>query len=281
MTTETMPILVVFFTVSLFVFVLSGGHKILKEKIQNLLILILKFRRLFQKSLRKNPNGTALSKEQNQALLLSAIIGEQNCAYWDTLATGMPRLLNGHFLRELWDINSAVDARTSIQERLDLDNEKEVLAWIRLFVTYEPAQWKKAIQSELFVSDENEIEHILACLKNLYEVDQVLKKEQVIKSSNELMLGVSAWNLARAVFLSRCCFDYGYITEKEAWDFIWQARQCALEKFKNWQEFSISYLLGRGIHFGTNSSISFDGIISISQKLLKEDKSPLCLYPFN
>lgn len=57
-----------------------------------------------------------------------------------------------------------------------------------------------------------------------------------------------AWDMCRVVALSKWCYWLDYITEEEMWSFMEQAADKASKLGKDWEEYTISFLLGRAIH---------------------------------
>jgi hypothetical protein len=77
-----------------------------------------------------------------------------------------------------------------------------------------------------------------------------------------------AWDLARAVSLSKWCYWCGYITEDETWDFISSASSQASELGSNWRDYTISFLLGRTIQ-----GFDLDDVALIAKALINGQAS--------
>lgn len=79
-----------------------------------------------------------------------------------------------------------------------------------------------------------------------------------------------AWDCCRMVCLAKWCYWLDYITEDEMWAFAEQAVAKASAGGKDWQEYTIAFLIGRAIH-GFGLDIAED-----CKRLLKaEDKDTL------
>ena len=59
-----------------------------------------------------------------------------------------------------------------------------------------------------------------------------------------------AWDLERIGYLARLFVKIGYISEDEAWDWIKKAAAETKKHFKNWDEYIVSVLIGRGFAMG-------------------------------
>ncbi len=56
-----------------------------------------------------------------------------------------------------------------------------------------------------------------------------------------------AWDICRAVALTKWCYWAGYLTEDENWYIMKKAVGIAKEKGLNWTDYTVSFLLGRTI----------------------------------
>lgn len=81
-----------------------------------------------------------------------------------------------------------------------------------------------------------------------------------------------AWDLVRVVNLGRWAFLCGYVTEEEMWHIMQAGAEVARQEFSSWQEFGLSYTLGRGVwHDDTDDC---DTAYEIMSLLLGQDDSP-------
>ena len=83
---------------------------------------------------------------------------------------------------------------------------------------------------------------------------------------------IDAWDMGRLVLVTRCCFDAGYISDEEAWRYIFNARSLSQKVYTSWEEFASGYVIGRAMWSGNTMSLT--GIIEIAQGLLQDDASP-------
>ena len=83
---------------------------------------------------------------------------------------------------------------------------------------------------------------------------------------------VIAWDLVRLVNLGRWAYLCGYLTEDEMWQIMQLAADTALEHFSSWEEYGMSFVMGRGVWHGDpdDSETAYE-IVSL---LLKDNESP-------
>ena len=76
---------------------------------------------------------------------------------------------------------------------------------------------------------------------------QIAKGLEIELAQVEAVKSAYAWDLCRAASLAKWCYWCQYITETEMWDILQKVSEIAKEQGKNWQEYTISFLLGRTI----------------------------------
>ena len=83
---------------------------------------------------------------------------------------------------------------------------------------------------------------------------------------------VIAWDLVRLVNLGRWAYLCGYVNEGEMWQIMQAAADTALEHFSSWEEYGMSFVMGRGVWHGDpdDSETAYE-IVSL---LLKDNESP-------
>jgi hypothetical protein len=85
--------------------------------------------------------------------------------------------------------------------------------------------------------------------------------------------GTRAYDLGRAVVVSRVAFGAGYFNRAEAMTMIRMAAFVSQRTFKSWREFASSYLLGRALWGGVDDP-DFEGMVRIVEELLRNPRSP-------
>ena len=84
----------------------------------------------------------------------------------------------------------------------------------------------------------------------------------------EAVKSAYAWDLCRAASLAKWCYWCQYINETEMWDILQKVSDIAKEQGKNWQEYTISFLLGRTIQ-----GFDLENLIILTSQLF-HSKSP-------
>ena len=142
-------------------------------------------------------------------------------------------------LRRQWEITDTASAKETIS---DLLAEKRSLQFRHLLTQTSPELSK--IQKQI--------------AKGLgIELAQV----EAVKSAY-------AWDLCRAASLAKWCYWCQYISETEMWNILQKVSDIAKEQGKNWQEYTISFLLGRTIQ-----GFDLEDLIILTSQLF-HSKSP-------
>lgn len=142
-------------------------------------------------------------------------------------------------LRRQWEITDTASAKETIS---DLLAEKRSLQFRHLLTQTSPELSK--IQKQIAKGLEIELAQVEA-VKSAY-----------------------AWDLCRAASLAKWCYWCQYITETEMWDILQKVSDTAKEQGKNWQEYTISFLLGRAIQ-----GFDLENLIILTSQLF-HSKSP-------
>lgn len=96
-----------------------------------------------------------------------------------------------------------------------------------------------------------------------------------IDDQSDIQLSTKAYDIDRAVTISRVTLGAGHIPNKIALDYVMAAGNCARYYFSSWQEFGASLLLGRAIWGGVeNPNVDFDYRIKTVEMLLNDPESP-------
>ena len=142
-------------------------------------------------------------------------------------------------LRQQWNITDSASAKETLN---DLLAEKRSLEFRHLLTQTSPELSK--IQKQI--------------AKGLgIELAQV----EAVKSAY-------AWDLCRAASLAKWCYWCQYISETEMWNILQKVSDIAKEQGKNWQEYTISFLLGRTIQ-----GFDLEDLIILTSQLF-HSKSP-------
>ena len=142
-------------------------------------------------------------------------------------------------LRRQWEITDTASAKETIS---DLLTQKRSLQFRHLLTQTSPELSK--IQKQIAKGLEIELAQVEA-VKSAY-----------------------AWDLCRAASLAKWCYWCQYITETEMWDILQKVSEIAKEQGKHWQEYTISFLLGRTIQ-----GFDLENLIILTSQLF-HSKSP-------
>ncbi|WP_310601779.1 DUF1266 domain-containing protein [Anaerosporobacter sp.] len=83
-------------------------------------------------------------------------------------------------------------------------------------------------------------------------------------------LNVIAWDMGRMVNVARYCYDCGYLTENQAWEYIFHAEKESALCYEDWAEFGKAYVIGRAIWGGKNLNLN---VTMRTVETMKKDKA--------
>ncbi len=112
---------------------------------------------------------------------------------------------------------------------------------------------------------------------NLEQTLPDLQKEGFLgENLSELeSIDVTAWDMGRMVNVARYSYDLGYISESQAWDYIFFAERESSLHYADWADFGKAYIIGRALWGGKNLNL-YDAMKTVN-KLKKDKKSPWAL----
>lgn len=186
---------------------------------------------------------------QSRKLALGAIYNLQQEAYINSLETGVHPDAIKEALAESWAIYNTEDARMRLFYLRDKGYRFYEAAVFNAYFSDSP-EVQEAIILSNFPEDEDR-ERAYVQLQNLIYTTDELKADNIILDETDIpKVGVTGWDCGRLVFLSRLCYDAGYISKNEAWSFINAADIIAREHFSDWERYGKSYVLGRAMWGG-------------------------------
>ena len=100
-------------------------------------------------------------------------------------------------------------------------------------------------------------------------IDVLELPKELVENCNTLY----AWDLERIGYLARLFVNIGYISEKEAWEWMQKAAVKIKENFSSWEEYIVSILLGRGFAMGVHQepyAVALD-LLTDSRAILDEN----------
>lgn len=225
------------------------------------------------------PNTTARPDLLNQqavepgtphawALAASALLCHLNGGRDDLLGTHVATAQNMRMekqaLADWWGVNSKEDLLASL-DWIDRGGHRQ--------------SWDD-IASYLALLSEDELQAVLVEVAKDYEtkhqVDMVM--EHATALGRKSLLG---WDYSRYIYLCRCGYACGYLTDKEAWDLIMPVATMLQKTFGSWEELGQNYLIGR--EFWSYEQMERDGhtIRRAYETLVSSPSSPWKLNPWD
>lgn len=203
--------------------------------------------------IKRSKDGT-LNSEQLRLLALGAPILVYNDEYTDTI---------GH--QEY--VDSLKEQIRSWWEVTDRGSTFEIVDWLLHEGHHAEADRVLAVMrngQETEGIDEDKVEDVSLI------TDYML--ENSICDMNSVPHTAIAWDLVRIVNLGRWAFQCGYITEEDMWNIMRVADETASANFSSWEEYGMSFVLGRGVWHGDTDDCQT--AYEIVAELLKNEDSP-------
>lgn len=88
-------------------------------------------------------------------------------------------------------------------------------------------------------------------------------------------IDITAWDMGRMVNVARYSYDLGYISESQAWEYIFWAERESSSHYADWASFGKAYIIGRSLWGGKNMNL-YDAMTTL-KKLKEDSKSPWSL----
>ena len=223
---------------------------------------------LSHKDFSKNSKAPSIGEGDQKALAIGLINSEQITAYTNSLTTGLPkdRILQG--LTEAWGISNKEEGY-SIIEWLQKEGHRIYFSEIYPLIKMDPDIRNRQLETIFGENAERAMEfadNLLECIAERGNDDFAAFNDENMKK------GILAWDLGRLVVIARMSFDIGYIDEKTAWNIIKNAYETVIKDYKDWKEFSVGYLIGRGMWSGDDMML--DGLYTIAKDAFENDDSP-------
>lgn len=164
-------------------------------------------------------SNAPLDEKQKRALAFGGILFSNR---FEKILTILPednldKYISG--LRSEWQIDNSDSAKETLSELANLSRSKDL------------------------------DQHIEAPLPEVKAVQKSIAKELGISLTTvENTQSTFAWDTMRAVSLARWCYWAGYLTEQETWAFIHESAETASRLGAGWEDYTVSFLLGRTLH---------------------------------
>lgn len=202
-------------------------------------------------------------------LLVGSMYAEQQSAYLNSYETGLNQSDIITLVETYWGISDQNEAVEILQSLHDRNQDENIDIVYRAFENSE--NYVDILRSNL-PHEDGLFEYYVDLYRKLRSVVPELIEQKVITGFTQLKKAKdSSWNYGRGAFLARCCYELGYISEKELKEYLAKSHN-ELKKYCNtWKEYTTSYIFGRAIWGGGNNN----GMVQIANDLLSNPKSPL------
>lgn len=220
------------------------------------------------KNLRLNDKNVVIGLQLDH-LLISSMYAEQQAAYLNSYETGLDKGTLKTILEDYWEIFDKDDA---IEVLSDLQNRNQDEYLDTVYNAFENRENYVAILKSNLPDEEDVFKHYVEIYRKLSNVVPELIEQNVFQDFSAIKnIRDTAWNYGRGAFLSRCCYEAGFISEVELIEYLQRSHTGLRNYCRTWKEYTTSYIFGRAIWGGSNN----DGMIQIADDLLNSEKSPL------
>ena len=220
------------------------------------------------KNLRLNDKNVVIGLQLDH-LLISSMYAEQQSAYLNSYETGLDKGTLKTILEDYWEIFDKDDA---IEVLSDLQNRNQDEYLDTVYNAFENRENYVAILKSNLPDEEDVFKHYVEIYRKLSNVVPELIEQNVFQDFSAIKnIRDTAWNYGRGAFLSRCCYEAGYISEVELIEYLQRSHTGLRNYCRTWKEYTTSYIFGRAIWGGSNNN----GMIQIADDLLNSEKSPL------
>jgi hypothetical protein len=220
------------------------------------------------KSIRLNEKN-ALTGHALDHVLVGSMYAEQQSAYLNSYETGLNKSDVLKLVQTYWEIHDQ-DQAIEILQGLHTRNEDEYIAIV--YKAFEDKENYVEILKANLPTENGAFDYYLDLYRKLNSSVPELIEQKVISTFSQMIKSKdSGWNYGRSVFLARCCYELGYLSEHELKEYLAKSYTDLKDYCSTWQEYTTSYIFGRALWGGTTTS----GMLHIANDLLNNDRSPL------
>lgn len=215
---------------------------------------------------------STITQDQYRKIAIGAIYSEQQTAWINALSTGLHKGELKKLLSEWWGINDKAEAVSTL-DYLKNKGFRYYFPTVYQAFLHSDDQQKEQMIYQAFSDSEEDMGKAFSQLENLEATWNELTENNIVKTKQQLeQYGNVGWDCGRLTYVTRMCYDAGFISENESWAYINASYDLAIQHFRNWEDYSKSYVIGRSMWGGLQHANL--GIIQIAEYLLKEEKSP-------
>jgi len=200
-------------------------------------------------------------------LAVGAILGVNNAFPVNTIDPRKSRAEMRAWLAGAWDTRDAARARENVQSLLTEGHSATFDQLIDVARDGDPDASRESLEhvySERLASDPELAEFIAHHPEALARLEAL----GYLVTGADIDRGTRAYDLGRAVVVTRVAFGAGFFGREEAMAMIRMAAFIAARHFSSWREFATSYLLGRAMWGGVDEP-DFEGMVRIAEELLR------------
>lgn len=198
----------------------------------------------------------------------NSLTGEQ--LYW--MAFGAPIFVyNSEFVDTLecqYDTETIKDQMNEWWGIQDRDSTLEIVRWLFDEGHHDQAD---VILGQIHANDETLPEDVADKAEDVYPIVEYMLDNQYC-TRETLPTTVIAWDLVRVINVARWTYQCGYIDLPEVWQIMRQAVDVATRTFSSWEEYGLSFALGRGVWHGEEDDCQ--PAYEVVTTLLNEETSP-------
>lgn len=231
---------------------------------------IAKIKHLFTKlQLNRNSN---LSGDALKHVLISSMYAEEQSAYLNSYETGLNEKMRNELLKEQWNILNEETAKQTLSAFLDVKYRNLFSEIYFLYQSQHPCPERVLLDQV----GTKKLSQLSPLFQNLPSKKQDLIALKIIQKEDEInQYGIVAWDMGRAAFIARLCYENQWMSLTELKDYL---RKCYTEMRKtirNWEAYTKSYIIG-SILWGCQNKTDFS---IFAKDLLSNQKSPLLQNP--
>lgn len=220
------------------------------------------------KSIRLNDKNVVFGQSLDY-LLIGSMYAEQQSAYLNSYETGLNESDKKKLVETYWQIYNQDDAIKTLQDLHDRNQDNNMNI---VYNAFEDKENYVSILKSNLPKEESAFKYYLDLYRKLNSIVPELLEQKVFTSFSEIKKTKdSGWNYGRGAFLSRCCYELGYLSELELKKYLEKSYNGLKKDCSTWKEYTANYIFGRAIWGGSNNN----GMIQIADDLLNNEKSPL------
>lgn len=194
-----------------------------------------------------NPLNLFLRREKRHGLRIGYMEAALEGFYLNCIETGIHSNQLNTLLSGQYHCTGLDSIKKLLQSLLNEGDRRTYQLIVPYLLSTNSLQELEKVLNERFIGMDN----LIRQGKNLYKFVKYTeyRKEPVIWI-NDLERGIIGWDMGQLVCLARTAQGCGYITKKEAWEYIEQAGALCAKTLHSQEEIDKSFLIGRAMKSG-------------------------------